>query len=80
MSYPFSHVTIFVSVVAYRKPSSMALIKVKTQPQQIIHEIPFAGSGLVGYAISFALKKILKSKLIVIGFLPGVFFPVRRSN
>jgi uncharacterized membrane protein (Fun14 family) len=27
--------------------------------------IPFAGSGLVGYAIGFALKKILKWMLII---------------
>jgi uncharacterized membrane protein (Fun14 family) len=31
--------------------------------------IPFAGSGLLGYAIGFALKKILKWMLIIIGFL-----------
>ena len=36
--------------------------------------IPFAGSGLVGYAIGFALKKILKWMLIVVGFLAGMFF------
>jgi uncharacterized membrane protein (Fun14 family) len=36
--------------------------------------IPFAGSGLAGYAIGFALKKILKWILIVIGFLAGMFF------
>jgi uncharacterized membrane protein (Fun14 family) len=30
--------------------------------------IPFAGSGLVGYAIGFALKKILKWILIIVGF------------
>jgi uncharacterized membrane protein (Fun14 family) len=36
--------------------------------------IPFAGSGLVGYAIGFALKKILKWVLIVVGFLAGMFF------
>ena len=36
--------------------------------------IPFAGSGLVGYAIAFALKKILKWILIIVGFLAGVFF------
>jgi uncharacterized membrane protein (Fun14 family) len=36
--------------------------------------IPFAGSGLVGYAIGFALKKILKLMLIIIGFLAGMFF------
>jgi uncharacterized membrane protein (Fun14 family) len=35
--------------------------------------IPFAGSGLVGYAIGFALKKILKWMLIIIGFLAGMF-------
>jgi len=36
--------------------------------------IPFAGSGLVGYAIGFALKKMLKWILIIIGFLAGMFF------
>jgi uncharacterized membrane protein (Fun14 family) len=35
--------------------------------------IPFAGSGLVGYAIGFALKKILKWMLIIVGFLGGMF-------
>ena len=36
--------------------------------------IPFAGSGLVGYTIGFALKKILKWILIIVGFLAGMFF------
>jgi uncharacterized membrane protein (Fun14 family) len=36
--------------------------------------IPFAGSGLLGYAMVFALKKILKWMLIIIGFLAGMFF------
>ncbi|MGC1929585.1 MAG: FUN14 domain-containing protein [Candidatus Nitrosopolaris sp.] len=36
--------------------------------------IPFAGSGLVGYAIGFALKKILKWILIIVAFLAGMFF------
>jgi uncharacterized membrane protein (Fun14 family) len=36
--------------------------------------IPFAGSGLLGYAMAFALKKILKWVLIIVGFLGGVFF------
>jgi uncharacterized membrane protein (Fun14 family) len=31
--------------------------------------IPFAGSGLLGYATGFALKKVLKWMLIVVGFL-----------
>jgi uncharacterized membrane protein (Fun14 family) len=35
--------------------------------------IPFAGSGL-GYAMGFALKKILKWMLIIVGFLAGTFF------
>jgi uncharacterized membrane protein (Fun14 family) len=35
---------------------------------------PFAGSGLVGYAIGFALKKVLKWMLIIVGFLAGMFF------
>ena len=36
--------------------------------------IPFAGSGLLGYAMGFALKKILKWMLIIVGFLTGMFF------
>jgi uncharacterized membrane protein (Fun14 family) len=36
--------------------------------------IPFAGSGLLGYAMGFALKKVLKWMLIVVGFLAGIFF------
>ena len=36
--------------------------------------IPFAGSGLLGYAMGFALKKVLKWMLIIIGFLAGMFF------
>ncbi|MGA8083590.1 MAG: hypothetical protein WB988_17190 [Candidatus Nitrosopolaris sp.] len=38
--------------------------------------IPFAGSGLLGYAMGFALKKILKWVLIIVGFLSGMFFVV----
>ena len=36
--------------------------------------IPFAGSGLLGYAMGFAMKKILKWTLIIVGFLAGMFF------
>ncbi|MFZ0513483.1 MAG: FUN14 domain-containing protein [Candidatus Nitrosopolaris sp.] len=36
--------------------------------------IPFAGSGVIGYAMGFALKKVLKWLLIIIGFLAGIFF------
>jgi uncharacterized membrane protein (Fun14 family) len=36
--------------------------------------IPFAGSGLLGYAMGFALKKVLKWILIIVGFLTGMFF------
>ena len=36
--------------------------------------IPFAGSGLLGYAMGFALKKVLKWMLIIISFLAGMFF------
>jgi uncharacterized membrane protein (Fun14 family) len=36
--------------------------------------IPFASSSLVGYTIGFALKKILKWMLIIVGFLAGMFF------
>jgi uncharacterized membrane protein (Fun14 family) len=35
--------------------------------------IPFASSGLLGYAMGFALKKILKWMLIIAGFLAGMF-------
>jgi uncharacterized membrane protein (Fun14 family) len=48
-----------------RKLSSEALLS---------NIIPFAGSGLLGYAMGFALKKILKWMLIVVGFLAGMFF------
>ena len=30
--------------------------------------------GLVGYAIGFALKKIVKWMLIIVGFVAGMFF------
>jgi uncharacterized membrane protein (Fun14 family) len=36
--------------------------------------IPFAGSGLLGYAMGFALKKVLKWTLIIVGFIAGMFF------
>lgn len=36
--------------------------------------IPFAGSALVGYCIGFALKKILKWTLIILGVLAGIVF------
>jgi uncharacterized membrane protein (Fun14 family) len=36
--------------------------------------VPFAGSGLLGYAMGFALKKILRWVLIIVGFLAGMFF------
>ena len=36
--------------------------------------IPFAGSGLVGYAMGYFLKKVLKWMLIIVGFLAGMFF------
>jgi uncharacterized membrane protein (Fun14 family) len=35
--------------------------------------MPFAGSMGLGYAMGFALKKILKWVLIIVGFLAGVF-------
>jgi uncharacterized membrane protein (Fun14 family) len=34
----------------------------------------FPGSGLLRYAMGFALKKILKWMLIIVGFLTGMFF------
>ena len=36
--------------------------------------VPFAGSGLLGYVMGFALKKVLKWILIIVGFLAGMFF------
>jgi uncharacterized membrane protein (Fun14 family) len=36
--------------------------------------IPFAGSGLVGYAMGFALCKIIKWLMIIFGILAGSFF------
>jgi uncharacterized membrane protein (Fun14 family) len=36
--------------------------------------IPFACSGLLGYAMGFALKEILKWMLIIVCFLAGMFF------
>ncbi|MFZ0511732.1 MAG: hypothetical protein WAM14_09015 [Candidatus Nitrosopolaris sp.] len=36
--------------------------------------IPFAGSGLVGYAMGFALHKIIKWLMILSGVLAGSFF------
>jgi uncharacterized membrane protein (Fun14 family) len=42
--------------------------------------IPFTGSGLVGYTIGFALKKILKWILIIVGFLAGMFLVGVKKN
>jgi hypothetical protein len=42
--------------------------------------IPFAGSGLLGYAMGFALKKVLKWMLIIIGFLAGGVQHVMKSQ
>ena len=36
--------------------------------------VPFAGSGLLGYPMGFALKKIMKWMLIIVGFLAAMFF------
>ena len=36
--------------------------------------IPFAGSGLVGYVMGLALKKVLKWMLVIVGFIAGMFF------
>jgi uncharacterized membrane protein (Fun14 family) len=50
-------------------------VRRKTSSEVLLSNIiPFAGSGLVGYAIAFALKKILKWILIIVGFLAAVFF------
>ena len=40
---------------------------------QLLHEKEI-DSGLLGYAMGFALKKILKWMLIIVGFLAGMFF------
>ncbi len=36
--------------------------------------IPFAGGELLGYAMGFALTKVLKWMLIIVGLLAGMFF------
>ena len=36
--------------------------------------IPFVGSGFVGYAMGFALRKIIKWLMIIFGVLAGSFF------
>ena len=36
--------------------------------------IPLAGSGLLRFAMGFALKKILKWIIINVGFVAGIFF------
>jgi len=36
--------------------------------------IPFAGSGLLGYAMGFVLKKTENWMIIIVGFLAGMFF------
>lgn len=38
--------------------------------------VPFASSGLCGYAMGFAVKKILKWLLIIVGFFAGAFLVV----
>jgi hypothetical protein len=48
--------------------------KEKSNKLLLSNIIPFAGSGLVGSALGFALKKILKRILIIVGFLGGMFF------
>jgi uncharacterized membrane protein (Fun14 family) len=57
--------SIYYSSYTMSKTSSEALLS---------NIIPFAGSGLLGYAMGFALKKILKWMLIIVGFLAGMFF------
>ena len=61
------------SLRIYSKTSSGAKRRLSSEVL-ISNIIPFAGSGLVGYAIGFALKKILKWMLIILGFLAGMFF------
>jgi uncharacterized membrane protein (Fun14 family) len=48
--------------------------KQMSSKQLLSNIIPFAGSGLLGYAMGFALKNVLKWMLIVVGFLAGMFF------
>jgi uncharacterized membrane protein (Fun14 family) len=48
--------------------------KQMSSEQLLSNIIPFAGSGLIGYAMGFALKKVLKWVLIIVGFLAGMFF------
>jgi uncharacterized membrane protein (Fun14 family) len=48
--------------------------KQMSSEQLLSNIVPFAGSGLLGYAMGFALKKVLKWMLIIVGFLAGMFF------
>src|SRR5215472_4272969 len=56
------------------QPGRMRSEKRMSSEALLSNIIPFAGSGLVGYAIGFAMKKILKWTLIIVGFLAGMFF------
>ena len=55
-------------------PQNMKVRRKMSSEVLLSNVIPFAGSGLVGYAIGFALKKIFKWMLIIVGFLAGIFF------
>jgi uncharacterized membrane protein (Fun14 family) len=35
--------------------------------------VPFAGSGICGFAMGYAVRKILKWILIIVGFIGGAF-------
>jgi len=62
-------------VVAFLHSAQNTEVRRKMSSEVLLSNIiPFAGSGLVGYAIGFALKKILKLMLIIVGFLLGMFF------
>jgi uncharacterized membrane protein (Fun14 family) len=60
------------SLGIYFKTSSVAR---KLSSEVLLSSIiPFAGSGVLGCAMGFALEKILKWMLIIVGFLAGMFF------
>ena len=63
-------------VIAFLNISQNTLRREKQMSSEPLFSniIPFAGSGLLGYAMGFALKKILKWMLIIVGFLTGMFF------
>ena len=70
----FLPVLVVVAILGVGLDCSGAKGKIMSSEVLLSSVIPFAYSGLIGYAISFALKKILKWMLIIVAFLAGMFF------